>query len=253
MWRCTALVFLFVFFHGALQPGAASAQVGQRLCSSGANDGQPCSSPEQCPGGVCVVAQGVCEGRVDEVDCDCPGSECLSTPVCSNDPEAGTCAGGPYAGECCSVEFNCPDGSPCRGTQKVCLTGELEGFACLEDSQCDGSPCVSTGRVCTGDGFSCVNSEDCSSGTCEGGPLPPTPTTTPTRPLATRTPGPSMCVGDCDSDGAVTIDNILVMVNVALEVSPVNACLAGDANGDGTITVDEIILAVNNALGECPM
>jgi len=62
-----------------------------------------------------------------------------------------------------------------------------------------------------------------------------------------------MCVGDCDSDGAVTIDNILVMVNVALEVSPVNACLAGDANGDGTITVDEIILAVNNALGECPM
>ncbi len=30
-----------------------------------------------------------------------------------------------------------------------------------------------------------------------------------------------------------------------------SGCLAGDANGDGRITVDEIVLALNNALNGC--
>jgi hypothetical protein len=41
------------------------------------------------------------------------------------------------------------------------------------------------------------------------------------------------------------------MANIALEVRPVSACEAGDANRDGVITVDEIIIAVNNALNGC--
>ncbi|MCX8072232.1 MAG: hypothetical protein N3C12_07265 [Candidatus Binatia bacterium] len=65
-----------------------------------------------------------------------------------------------------------------------------------------------------------------------------------------REPVPA-CVGDCDGDGQVTIEEIIKMVNVALELQPVGSCAAGDANSDGAITVDEIILAVNKALNGC--
>lgn len=62
----------------------------------------------------------------------------------------------------------------------------------------------------------------------------------------------STCVGDCKDSGAVTVDNLVAMVNIANDVAPIADCLAGDANGDGTITIDDIIIAVNNALNACP-
>jgi hypothetical protein len=62
----------------------------------------------------------------------------------------------------------------------------------------------------------------------------------------------SGCTGDCRGDGAVGIDELLTMVDVALGNLPVSACAAGDANGDGRITVDEILGAVANALTSCP-
>lgn len=255
--RTAAAILLgWILFFGLTSPGQA-----QHLCSGGPNDGQPCASSEACPQGACVVTQGICDGGDDDgLDCDCPGSACQSAPSCSSEPEAGTCPGGPFAGECCDVEFNCIDGAPCQGTQKVCLSGDLKGFSCLIDAHCDGDPCVSTGRVCSGDGFSCVDDDDCIAGTCTGAPLPPTitpaptanaPTATTTPPPGTMTPGPG-CIGDCDGDGEVTVDNIIVMVNIALETQPISACTAGDANRDTLITVDEIVTAVNSALNGCP-
>ncbi len=49
----------------------------------------------------------------------------------------------------------------------------------------------------------------------------------------------------------MTIDEIVTMVNIALGSVDVSMCLAGDANSDGTITVEEIIQAVNKALLGC--
>ena len=72
------------------------------------------------------------------------------------------------------------------------------------------------------------------------------PTATP-QPTAT----PIRCVGDCNNDGAVTVNDTIVMVNIALETRPVTACPAGDPNENGVITVNEIIQAVNNALVGC--
>jgi len=69
------------------------------------------------------------------------------------------------------------------------------------------------------------------------------------RPHAVR--GLEPCVGDCAGDGAVTVDELLVLVNVALENIPVTACPTGDVDADGTITVDEILRAVNAALVGC--
>jgi hypothetical protein len=60
------------------------------------------------------------------------------------------------------------------------------------------------------------------------------------------------CVGDCKHDSAVTIDEIITGVNIALENLTVNACPAFDANRDGAVTINEIITGVNNALNSCP-
>ena len=63
-----------------------------------------------------------------------------------------------------------------------------------------------------------------------------------------NSPGPP-CVGDCGGNEQVTVDELLIMINIALG-NP-GTCSAGDANHDGQITVDEIITAINNALGGC--
>ena len=77
-----------------------------------------------------------------------------------------------------------------------------------------------------------------------------TATTTPTlTATATRTATP--CVGTCHGGGAVAINDLLTMVNVALGIAPVSACLAGDTNGDSKITITELLAAVNNALYGC--
>lgn len=60
------------------------------------------------------------------------------------------------------------------------------------------------------------------------------------------------CVGDCGRDGAVTVNELLVGVNIALGNLPIDRCTAFDANADGAVTIDELLAAVNNALGTCP-
>src|ERR1700675_3448696 len=60
------------------------------------------------------------------------------------------------------------------------------------------------------------------------------------------------CVGDCDGNGEVTVDDILIGVNIALGNASVDQRPAMDANGDGQVSVDELITAVNNSLQGCP-
>jgi len=63
---------------------------------------------------------------------------------------------------------------------------------------------------------------------------------------------PSNCVGDCNGNHQVTVDEILSMVDMALGIVDISTCAAGDPHGDHKITVDEILAAVNNALYACP-
>jgi hypothetical protein len=60
------------------------------------------------------------------------------------------------------------------------------------------------------------------------------------------------CIGDCNENGTVTVDELLQGVNLALEIPGATDCPAADANGDGAVTVDEILTAVNNLLDGCP-
>lgn len=63
---------------------------------------------------------------------------------------------------------------------------------------------------------------------------------------------PATCAGDCNANGAVSIDELVVMVNVALDRVAVSRCLAGDTSGDGAIAIDELVAAVDGALEGCP-
>jgi len=75
------------------------------------------------------------------------------------------------------------------------------------------------------------------------------PTPDVSTPTPTVTPQPTPCEGDCNSDGTVTVNEVVVCVNMALGTS--DACHACDANGDGTVTINEIIGAVDAALNGC--
>jgi hypothetical protein len=60
-----------------------------------------------------------------------------------------------------------------------------------------------------------------------------------------------VCVGDCNGDRLVTIDELVRGVNIALGNLPVDECPASDRNGDRRVTVEELIAAVNNTLLGC--
>lgn len=79
-------------------------------------------------------------------------------------------------------------------------------------------------------------------------PSAPLPTATAT---ATATPEAVACVGDCNGDGEVTVDEVIIGVNIALGVTSAGVCPAFDPSGDGQVTVDEVLLAVNRALTGC--
>jgi hypothetical protein len=82
----------------------------------------------------------------------------------------------------------------------------------------------------------------------------PVPSETPPSTASPTPTGSRVCVGDCDGDDQVVINELITMVNLALDLgtTSLSACVAGDANGDGVITIDEIIRAVNYALTACP-
>jgi hypothetical protein len=79
-----------------------------------------------------------------------------------------------------------------------------------------------------------------------------TPTVTPmSTPTATRTLAPVDCSGDCDGDGAVSVAEIVLATNIALGSDPVNDCADLDFDSDGAITIDELIRAVMGSLVGC--
>jgi len=67
----------------------------------------------------------------------------------------------------------------------------------------------------------------------------------------TPTPPPGPCVGDCNGDHQVTVNEIIILVNIALGTADVSACPSGIPIGrDVDITL--IVQAVGFALADCP-
>jgi hypothetical protein len=71
---------------------------------------------------------------------------------------------------------------------------------------------------------------------------------------AAPTPTPTVlpaCAGDCDGDGAVTIEELVRGVAMALG-DPVLPCPNADRDADGFVVISELVAAVAAALGGCP-
>jgi len=150
-----------------------------------------------------------------------PTPTCMPTPVC-----------GPCLHSICTPDNQCPTFCACEGPTfpPTCTPGP----ECVPPSRqvCDDS-CPFAG---------CMGACRCVTDTT------PTPTETP-EVIIVR----GHCGGDCDDDGHVTVDEILTVVNAALNgVSPeTSRCTAGDINHDNHVTIDEILLSVDHALNGC--
>jgi CSLREA domain-containing protein len=61
-----------------------------------------------------------------------------------------------------------------------------------------------------------------------------------------------VCAGDCDEDGAVTVDELLTSVNIVLGTLPAEACVALATNGTAPPSITDLMQAVNSVLSGCP-
>ncbi len=104
-------------------------------------------------------------------------------------------------------------------------------------------------------------------------PSPDTPTPSPTNPIPTSTPRPTdtpvpptatqtntptntipavrPCIGDCDGDGELSINELIRGVNIALGRAELSSCPSFDRDGNGTVAINELIAAVTAALFGC--
>jgi hypothetical protein len=153
-----------------------------------------------------------------------PPPAATPTPQCASEPCGGACVSCPF----------CPPGQSCNGP--VCLVG--------------------TCQMVSG---SCA---------CVAGILTPSPSPTPVAgPSPTPTPPttftPVPCLGDCNDDGRVGVDELVVAVRMALGNVPLSACPVfehcNSECGPGPVRspspgvgVDCLVRAVSNALGGCP-
>jgi hypothetical protein len=67
---------------------------------------------------------------------------------------------------------------------------------------------------------------------------------------ASKAPALVQCVGDCDGDGRVRVDELLTAVRIVLGAQPLDAC-AGLDQQTGKVGVPDVVLAITNALGGC--
>lgn len=60
------------------------------------------------------------------------------------------------------------------------------------------------------------------------------------------------CVGDCNANGTVAVNELVLGVNIALDRAELSACEVFDPNDSGGVEVNELVTGVNNALRGCP-
>lgn len=77
--------------------------------------------------------------------------------------------------------------------------------------------------------------------------VPASPVPSPTAPTTARP-----CPGDCDGDGRVSIEELVVAVRIALGTADLELCPSIDADGDGDVSIAELVQAVRAAIGVCP-
>ena len=69
--------------------------------------------------------------------------------------------------------------------------------------------------------------------------------------LAPRASVAQTCAGDCNGDGQVSVDEMIVAANVVLGTLDVRACPGIASGSDGAARIDDAVAAVRGSLGQC--
>jgi subtilisin-like proprotein convertase family protein/Tol biopolymer transport system component len=238
------------------------------------------------PGGVQVFVTpeaGLC---VEDTEMGCNAQQpCEGRLLCS---DAGVCQ---RAGEPCRNDGDCPSGAVCHrelvivgasdsdddeiadpfdNCPEVANVGQADTDLDGIGDACQGAPPTPTGSVLPAATSTPTRTEPATATAASTSTPTTSPTVTPmasptatpraTRTLtatgiATRTVGatytPVVCVGDCGSDGTVTVNELIVGVNIALGGLALESCPAFDCNGSGELTIDCLVRAVDASLNGC--
>jgi hypothetical protein len=158
--------------------------------------------------------------------------------------------GNPCTDNCNFANGKCEKNAPkCLPTCETCNAGTGQCEPTNEGGACDdGDACTPASRCET------TSIGDQQRGLCMAGePSGPTPTATsgsgatptPTQPTSTG------CVGDCNGDELVAVNELVTGVNIALGNADIEVCPSFDTNHDRTVAVNELIGGVNAALNGC--
>jgi hypothetical protein len=60
------------------------------------------------------------------------------------------------------------------------------------------------------------------------------------------------CAGDCSDDEAVTVDEVVHGIDIALGGQPLEDCPLADGDGDGSVSISDLVAAVDSAMNGCP-
>jgi hypothetical protein len=60
------------------------------------------------------------------------------------------------------------------------------------------------------------------------------------------------CIGDCDDDRHVQLNEILVLVSISMQNASIARCTAGNSSAEAVVSVDELIRVIRSALLACP-
>jgi hypothetical protein len=64
--------------------------------------------------------------------------------------------------------------------------------------------------------------------------------------------GAQTCAGDCNTNNEVTVNEVVILVNIDLGSAQLTSCPSGDIDGNTMITIDEVVSSVKNLLEGCP-
>ena len=59
------------------------------------------------------------------------------------------------------------------------------------------------------------------------------------------------CLGDCNGDGLVMVDELIVGIDIALALTAVDRCGAFDLNDDSHVALDELVGGIDRAVRGC--
>jgi hypothetical protein len=221
----------------------------ETLCGNGTLD-----AGEECDLGATNGAEGTCCDRFCQAAA--PASACADD---GNRCSADACDA---SGACLHVPR---PGTTCDDTTCTC---DLDDLFCNGKAQCglNGGLCIVLPTPCAEDDTCDEANDTCLTPFGTATPTLAIPTATPTAtaaaptpsltlappsPTTTSTPVGQACAGDCNGDGTVAVNELVLGVSITLGQQPLSACPPFDTNRDGSLIINELVAAVTRLLGGC--